>query len=451
MNKFLAVATFLVALSVVAVAPLHGAGAVLICLIFAVLGFVAIKRLCKIYESDDFNFLAKVFVAGLLLRIIMATFTFNTGMYTFFGGDTLAYDVGGDVLSRVWWGVASSIEITGIQFLLDFSGSGWGMTYVVAAIYFFVGRNILALQFFTSVAGALTAPLAFFCAYDIFQNRRVAKISCLAIAFFPSLIIWSSQGLKDGMIVFLLMLAMVALLQILKQFNVAFIIVLFLALFGIFALRFYLFFALVFAIVGSFVISGDISFPSFVRRVAAIVVLGSALMLFGVTKLAERQTERFDLNALNDSRSYQAKTANSGFGEELDVSTPEGALQALPIGFIHLMFAPFPWQINSVRQLFTLPEMLIWWSSLPFLVMGISYTLKYRLKKSIAILLFTSLLTIAYSIFQGDIGTAYRMRSQLLIFYLMFVAAGYVLFKEKRENARILANLERTNRNYLVS
>jgi hypothetical protein len=31
------------------------------------------------------------------------------------------------------------------------------------------------------------------------------------------------------------------------------------------------------------------------------------------------------------------------------------------------------------------------------------------------------------------VGTAYRQRSQLLIFYFIFVAVGYVLLRERRE------------------
>jgi len=59
--------------------------------------------------------------------------------------------------------------------------------------------------------------------------------------------------------------------------------------------------------------------------------------------------------------------------------------------------------------------------------------LKYRLRQALPIILFTLMLTLAYSIFQGNVGTAYRQRSQLLIFYFIFVAVGYVLMKERRE------------------
>ena len=50
--------------------------------------------------------------------------------------------------------------------------------------------------------------------------------------------------------------------------------------------------------------------------------------------------------------------------------------------------------------------------------------------------MFTVMLTFAYSVFQGNVGTAYRQRAQLLVFYFIFVAVGYVLLKEKREERK---------------
>ena len=46
------------------------------------------------------------------------------------------------------------------------------------------------------------------------------------------------------------------------------------------------------------------------------------------------------------------------------------------------------------------------------------------------------MLTLAYSVVQGNVGTAYRQRAQLLVFYFIFVAVGAVLLKEKREEKR---------------
>jgi Ca2+/Na+ antiporter len=103
------------------------------------------------------------------------------------------------------------------------------------------------------------------------------------------------------------------------------------------------------------------------------------------------------------------------------------------LGFTYLLLAPFPWQLASARQMITLPEMVIWWTSLPLLVVGLWFAIKHRLREVAPILIFTTLLTLSYSILMGNVGTAYRQRAQLLIFYFIFVAIGFVLVKEKRE------------------
>ena len=78
--------------------------------------------------------------------------------------------------------------------------------------------------------------------------------------------------------------------------------------------------------------------------------------------------------------------------------------------------------------------MVAWWASFPLLIVGIWFTIKYRFRQALPILLFTTMLTLAYSIFQGNVGTAYRQRSQILVFYFIFVAVGAVLLKERQED-----------------
>jgi hypothetical protein len=143
------------------------------------------------------------------------------------------------------------------------------------------------------------------------------------------------------------------------------------------------------------------------------------------------------------SRADLVRSANTGFGSDVDVSTTAGALSVIPLGLAYLLFAPFPWQFASLRQSITFPEMVVWWVSFPLLLMGIRFTLKHRLRQALPILIFTTMLTLAYSIFQGNVGTAYRQRSQILVFYFIFVAVGAVLLKERREEGRRERQLKR--------
>jgi hypothetical protein len=408
------------------------AKAVLLCTALATLaGFYAYKR------EVDGPFLLRLFVAALLARIIIATAIFAFHGQNFFGGDAITYDFFGFAQLQGWFGDKYYQAIAN-QFVRSGEGSGWGMVYLVAFVYGLVGRNMFAVQLMNSVFGAATAVVIFLCAHQVFKNLRVARIAGTAVAFYPSLVLWSAQGLKDGPIVFFLALAILSTLKLGEKLSAKYIVVLVLALLSLVALRFYVFYMICVAIAGAFVIGmQQVTATSFARQFTAIILLGLALTYVGVTRSASVQFERYgNLAQLQRSRRYLASSAESGFGRDVDVSTTSGAISTIPMGVLYLLFAPFPWQITSLRQSITLPEMIIWWASFPLLVLGLWFAIKYRLRMISPILIFTVMLTLAYSVFQGNVGTAYRQRAQLLVFYFIFVAVGFVLMKEKREERK---------------
>jgi hypothetical protein len=417
-----------------------GATAVLLCAACAIAVAVVLGRAA---ESER-GFLLKVFVGGLLVRVSIGTLINAFHLQDFFGGDALTYDLFGNAVLQSW---RSGVEVPEVRDWAT-SGGGWGMLYLVAAVYGIVGQNMLAVQLFNSVVGAATAPVIYLCARHIFKNVRVAKVAAFAVAFYPSLVLWSSQGLKDGPIVFLLALAMLATLRLGEKVSAANIAVLAFTMFAIFSMRFYVFYMVVVAVGGAFVIGmRPVTSQSLARQLVVVLTLGVALTYMGVLRPASAQMERFgSLQAIQTSRSDLQQAAKSGFGQDVDVSTASGALTAVPIGLTYLLFAPFPWQLASLRQLITLPEMIAWWVSFPLLVLGVWFTVSYKLRQALPILIFTTMLTLAYSIFQGNVGTAYRQRSQILVFYFIFVAVGAVLFKERREEHAMQVALERKAR-----
>ncbi|MDX6445943.1 MAG: hypothetical protein QOH71_3017 [Blastocatellia bacterium] len=414
---------------VLLMAPAAGAGATLAALPVAVLAAWAIHR-----GQIDQRFLVRLFAAGLLVRIFVGTMIFVFQQQAFFGGDALTYDTFGFALMKTWEGDRS------YQYLVDlFSGggaaSGWGMLYVVAVIYKIIGQNMLATQYVNSVLGAATAPLAYMISLELFPNKRVARACALLTAFFPSLVLWTSQGLKDGPIIFLLTVAMLATLKLGTRFSYKYLTALALALCGLITLRFYVFYIIVLSITVAFIMGRQrLTAQSFARQFIIMGVVGLALAYFGVSRYAGQQYESYgNMKQLQLMHLDASQSAQSGYGKDIDVSTPEGALSAIPIGMTYLLLAPFPWQLTSLRQMITLPEMVMWWLSIPLLVLGLWFTVKHRLREVAPILIFTTLLTLTYSILMGNVGTAYRQRAQLLVFYFIFVSIGFVLLKEKRE------------------
>lgn len=429
MNGLLLALSFIMFVAILMVAPADGAPATLFALPIAALVGWGISRI-----REDRPFLFRLFVSAFLIRVLIGTLIYGLRLQEFFGGDALTYDYFGHALVQVWDGNKS------YQGAIDiFSGggaaSGWGMLYMVGAIYKIIGRNMLAVQYVNSILGAATAPIAYLIAMEIFPNKRVARVCALLSAFFPSLVLWSCQGLKDGPIVFLLTLSMLATLKLGNRFSAKYLAALALALCGLITLRFYVFYIVVLAITAAFLLGRRrVTAQSFARQLIVIIIIGLALAYFGVSRYATNQFDAYgNLEQLQRMRMDASQSAVSGFGQDADVSTPAGAISAIPLGLSYLILAPFPWQLASLRQIITLPEMLVWWSALPLLVLGAWFTIKYKLREVAPILIFTTLLTLTYSILQGNVGTAYRQRAQLLIFYFVFVAVGFVLMKEKRE------------------
>jgi hypothetical protein len=193
------------------------------------------------------------------------------------------------------------------------------------------------------------------------------------------------------------------------------------------------------AVTGSFLVGTSNTVKQVVQRVIAFAAVGLVLMYVGAVKTASTNFEQYgNLEAVQRSRGDLASSAGSGYGKDLDVSTSEGAITALPIGFAYLLFAPFPWEVTNVRQALVIPENLVWWCLMPFLLVGLWYTVRYRWRNAIAILIFTFMLTLAYSVFQGNVGTAYRQRTQIQVFLFIFIAVGIVIQREKAENRRVL-------------
>jgi hypothetical protein len=198
-------------------------------------------------------------------------------------------------------------------------------------------------------------------------------------------------------------------------------------------LRFYTAYFVILAALATFVFGQR---RSAVRMVFTYGVL--AAMLFGALNFAvkretlEQQTTYLSLERLQVTRVDQAMWGKSGFGQEQDVSTPTGALAALPVGLVYLIFAPFPWAVSGLRQALVVPETLVWYALMPAFGRGLVFGLRHHFRAVLPIAVFAVSLTLAYALMQGNIGTAYRQRTQVTMFFFVFMAAGIVEKRHQR-------------------
>ena len=436
MNTLLIALLLLIGGAVVYLMPGYGGGALAFCAAVSLPTVFILARL-----GNEKKFLLRLFVLALAVRIIIASVIFMGNMQEFFGGDANTYHIFGESLNMSWHG--DDYHASRYAAFIQSGVGAWGMLYGVAIVYEVLGGNMFDVQLINASVGASTAIVVYYVAQSLFSNARVSKVAAVLVAFFPSLILWSSQALKDGLIIMALALCILATLRLMEKITVPDLVLLGLCLASLLRWRFYIFYMMAAAVAGSFVIGMKTAdAKSFMQRFVAIALIGMAFTWFGVLRFASVQFERYgNLAKINESRMDQARNADSGFAKDVDVGTTEGALTVIPIGLLYLLFSPFPWQLASLRQSIALPEMIIWWAAFPLLVLGWWYAVKHRLRQVAPIVLFTTMLTLAYAVFQGNVGTAYRQRSQLLVFYFIFVAVGLVLVKEKQEDRRQAAVL----------
>src|ERR1043166_6665823 len=430
MNIVLISLVILVCGGTIFIRPTEAPAALAMCALASMPTIIILAR-----TPEQRSFLMRLFILALVLRIVLATVIYVGHMEEFFGGDANTYDIFGQSLVEAWHG--NEYHQARYEGLVASGASAWGMIYLVAAVYEVIGANMLAIQLINAAIGAATAIVVYHAAQTLFANKRVSQVAAVLVAFFPSLVLWSSQALKDGLIIMALALSILATLRLMEKITVTYVVVLIGCLLALFSLRFYIFYMMCAAVAGSFILGmKTLSAQGFLQRFIAVGVIGLAFTWFGVLQSASAQLDRYaNLQTIQNSREDQAN-AGSGFMKDVDVGTTEGALTVIPVGLLYLIFAPFPWQFTTPRQAITLPEMIVWWFSFPLLVLGFWYSLKHRLRQVSPIVIFTTMLTLAYSLFQGNVGTAYRQRSQLLVFYFIFVAVGAVIMKERAENRR---------------
>ena len=430
MNQLFAFCAFAIPVIVSIYSFPDAAIAYLFCLPFVLAVVFSIKRI-----DGDREFLTKLFIAAFLVRTIVATLIPAFDLQIFFGEDAIAHEFHGLQLFRYWGGL-----ITYPVQLNDWNRP-WGLHLLIASVYSLIGRNPLAISFISSMLGSLTAVFIYLCTITIFRNKYAGRAAALMVAFFPAMIIWSAQILKDGFVVFFVVLAIYALIRLQDQFDWRHFCVLAFALVAVFSIRFYIFYFATFATVCTFVFGSQRVVANNIRWLLILGVVTIIAAYSGVMTVGREQVERMsNLESIQYSRSSLSREAASGYGSDTDIRTASGAAIALPLGLANLIMAPFPWQFSSIRSLLTLPEMIVWWALIPALFVGIKFTFRNKFRAAIPIILFTVTLTAAYALFQTNVGTAYRQRTQIQVFLFVFMAAGLTVLKERREDARLLAN-----------
>jgi hypothetical protein len=366
------------------------------------------------FSPEERDYLLSLIGKAFFVRLVVAVLLDVMGLSMRFAPDEETYATTGWQMALYWSG---DVYVMPWRFRAN---QPLGYFYLNSLLFYVFGQTQLPIKILNAFMGALSCRYAYLIGRELFGaavGRRVALLT----AFFPSLILWSALNIRDVWVVFLILYVSWHSLHVVRGYSAVGLLRVLVGVFVLTLFRDYLFLVVALPPVVAFLIGrrGHMG-----RNFLLALAAGLAMMLImqqGSVGAGSRR--HLSLESLSKARQDLA-TGGSAIQGDADISTPGKALLYLPVGIAYFLFSPFPWQITSVLKLFSVPEMLLVYALTPAMVRGIRFAVKERFRESCQILMLTGLLTVAYALGEGNVGTLYRHRAQAIVFYLMFAAVG---------------------------
>jgi 4-amino-4-deoxy-L-arabinose transferase-like glycosyltransferase len=384
------------------------------------LSFVTFALITREKDGEVRSWLLRLIVAAIVVRfaaLIAVGYVFPPH---FFALDSIGYERIGASLSNHWLGISPRPNIP---------GEGWLPTYyhLNAAFHFLLGDSAMGAVVLNMFAGAWTVLLTFKLGCEVL-SKQVAKTAAVVTAFFPSLVLWSVLNIRDSLAGLAVILTVYFGVRAFRSPNPRNLLFLGLGLVLLTALRNYM---------GFLVVSGiALGVVAAIRpqRLLPTLAAGTILILFlsllsGQLDLFPSEVMEDPLGSASRMRSALQQGAGSAFGIGREAETVGGAIRYLPVGFSFLLFAPFPWALESALQTAAAPETLLWYPLFVLALLGIGRAVRRGRYLSVIPISVLLVVTTSYALVEGNFGTAYRHRAQIMPLFFLFVGVGWYVVK----------------------
>ena len=347
----------------------------------------------RVGDVSEQRFLTLVIAAGAAARGFVILIVYSQLNPIFFAPDTGIYAARGGQIAAYWAGVGArpSDELAAGVRVHERRRDSPARRAAVGARR----AQLVRRPFWTVLVAYVLARACF--------GRLAAKGTAVLVALFPSMILWSVLNIRDAIAtlgVTILVYMAVRLHGRPRLSDVAFLAI---GLIALSAIRDYM---------GVLVLGGlGLGMAASFRpdRVGSTLGIGIVLMLVLVFSLQQGGilgTESLEnpLESASRFRSGLQADAGSAFGEGFEIDTPGQALKYLPVGLTFFLFAPFPWAVTSTLQLFTLPEVLLWYSIVPFIVFGFKRSGTRQTRPALLALGVLLVTVTTYALVEGNFG-----------------------------------------------
>lgn len=310
-----------------------------------------------------------------------------------------------------------------------------GFVYLLAATYRLFGSRANAGVLVNAALSAAVLPLVWDTTRRLY-GQRVARVAALMCLLLPGLLVWGSQLLREALVLFLLALAANAGVRLTERRSSSSIGVLSLAVALLLTVR---------ANVGMLAAGGLVVGVAIGhRRVIVGATVGglslAALLVIvlgmGVGYRGYQYVANSDLRDVSETRQNLATNASTGISKHTELSTPSQTLRYLPQGLAALLAGPYPWQTRSSLQASGLVDAAAMWILLPSLWRGCRLSLRREGRQALVLLVPAIFVSLGLSLLVGNVGTAVRERTQVVVLLLPVIAVGWETSRTRRARRR---------------
>jgi len=385
------------------------------------LGSILVAVMVSIYFVADIR-LKNILFMALCLRFMLALLQTYTAIdLPGAGADSIMFERLGWENAQAWLSGEPGIETAGAYYY----------SAIIGAFYYIFGRVPLLIQSLNIIVGLLVAYLTYLLGLLLTDRRRVATVAALGAAVFPTLNLLSVVILRE---IFLILFALLSFYFFVKWLRFSGYRHVLGSFWAIVAMALFhgamLLVSWVQIICFSFFSPKEQKFKFFNYQFMIIIVF--VLLLFFILS-ADIITYRVpsDFTSLISVETFQKLVEDRLVGrtQYLDGFVPESHFDVVwhtPVRIIFFMFAPFPWMIETVSDLFGFVEVLIYMALLYFSIIGVKQLINTHRVAVISMLLIVITIVFMFSWGTVNYGTAWRHRAKTAPFLIVMASTGIV-------------------------
>jgi len=391
--------------------------AILAGIIVLVLGLVAVG-----YTVARVRAISGPLLLGFFLRAILAVV------------DVFFYRVPGVFDGLKWHKFAQLNARAGVLPSAEDLQSGQGLYQsIMTWLYWLFGPSRLMIQGINVLFGTLVIYNVWQIAELIWKDSRGSQRAAWLTAVFPSLVLYSAVLLREVAVAYPLSLGVLFVVRWMLDRRAIHIVKAAAAL--LVAMAFHsgavgLLFAVAFWVVGSWlkaIITRNM--VGFGRKTAAMVLASGAIVFvlvsgYGMDKFSN--VDAGDVQSLQTQQDYYTRGRTEYLGDLRADDSVDLAVQS-PLRLVYFLFAPFPWMLSSIRDVFGLLDS------------GLFFWLIWRLfrkRKAVAenpralvVLAVFGAMALVFALGVSNYGTAMRHRDKMLP---LLIGVGATVMVERR-------------------